>query len=119
MSAYVFSIIPLLFVLQTASFVTDAFARDGALPKLFTKVDKKYQAPVATGETSTPFYPGCSGWFSLTHNDCSSYIVWLAALLALILALPSLGSEVAFAAATSIATIGSSHFYLPVLTLTS
>jgi len=33
-------------------------------------------------------------------------IVWLAAFLSFLLALPSLGSTVAFAAATSIATIG-------------
>jgi amino acid transporter len=57
-----------------------AFSRDGALPKFFDKVDKKYQSPIRT--------------------------IWLAATLSFILSLPSLGSSVAFAAATSIATIG-------------
>lgn len=42
--------------------------------------------------------------FGATADDCP--IVWLAAFLAFCLALPSLGSSVAFAAATSIATIG-------------
>lgn len=30
-----------------------AFARDGALPKFFTKVDKKYKSPINTGEHSS------------------------------------------------------------------
>lgn len=55
-------------------------ARDRGIPSFFHKVDKRFKSPVRT--------------------------IWLAATLAFILALPSLGSSVAFAAATSIATIG-------------
>ncbi|KIK64096.1 hypothetical protein GYMLUDRAFT_162060 [Collybiopsis luxurians FD-317 M1] len=59
-----------------------AFARDGGLPgsKFFAHVNSKWQSPIRT--------------------------VWLACTLSFILGLPSLGSDVAFAAATSIATIG-------------
>ncbi|KAF8584528.1 amino acid transporter [Ramaria rubella] len=59
-----------------------AFSRDGALPgsKFFQKVDTRRKTPIRT--------------------------VWLAVTLSFILGLPSLGSTVAFAAATSIATIG-------------
>ncbi|GAA5897682.1 hypothetical protein JCM6882_000067 [Rhodosporidiobolus microsporus] len=57
-----------------------AFSRDGALPCFFDHVEKRTATPVRT--------------------------VWLAVLLAFILALPSLGSSVAFTAVTSIATIG-------------
>jgi len=59
-----------------------AFARDGGIPghKFFHKVDVKRKSPIRT--------------------------VWLACTLSFILGLPSLGSSVAFAAATSIATIG-------------
>ncbi|KAK7682057.1 hypothetical protein QCA50_015021 [Cerrena zonata] len=59
-----------------------AFARDGGIPghSFFHKVDAKRQSPVRA--------------------------VWLACTLSFILALPSLGSAVAFSAATSIATIG-------------
>ncbi|KAI0073328.1 APC amino acid permease [Panus rudis PR-1116 ss-1] len=59
-----------------------AFARDGGIPghTFFHKVDKKRKSPVRT--------------------------VWLACTLSFVLALPSLGSAVAFSAATSIATIG-------------
>ncbi|KAI0804767.1 APC amino acid permease [Irpex lacteus] len=59
-----------------------AFARDGGIPgnKFFHKVDAKRKSPVRT--------------------------VWLACLLSFCLGLPSLGSSVAFSAATSIATIG-------------
>lgn len=49
-------------------------------PQFFHKVDDKFRSPIRT--------------------------VWLAAFLSFLLALPSLGSTVAFAAATSIATIG-------------
>jgi len=49
-------------------------------PHFFHKVDDRFRSPIRT--------------------------VWLAAFLAFCLALPSLGSSVAFAAATSIATIG-------------
>jgi len=59
-----------------------AFARDGGFPghKFFHKVDIKRKSPIRT--------------------------VWLACTLSFILGLPSLGSSVAFAAATSIATMG-------------
>ncbi|EJD39552.1 APC amino acid permease [Auricularia subglabra TFB-10046 SS5] len=59
-----------------------AFSRDGALPgsKFFHRVDEKYRSPIRT--------------------------VWLACTLSFLLALPSLGNSSAFAAATSIATIG-------------
>ncbi|EIW74256.1 APC amino acid permease [Coniophora puteana RWD-64-598 SS2] len=59
-----------------------AFARDGGIPghTFFRKVDSKRGSPVRT--------------------------VWLACTLSFILGLPSLGSSVAFSAATSIATIG-------------
>lgn len=59
-----------------------AFARDGGIPghKFFNNVSHKWKSPIRT--------------------------VWLACTLSFILGLPSLGSEVAFAAATSIATIG-------------
>ena len=55
-------------------------ARDHGIPPFFHHVDKQFRSPIRT--------------------------IWLAATLAFILALPSLGSTVAFAAATSIATIG-------------
>ncbi|KAF8907053.1 APC amino acid permease [Gymnopilus junonius] len=59
-----------------------AFARDGGIPghNFFAKVDQRWKSPIRT--------------------------VWLACTLSFILGLPSLGSSVAFAAATSIATIG-------------
>jgi len=59
-----------------------AFARDGGIPghTFFNKVSKQWRSPIRT--------------------------VWLACTLSFILGLPSLGSSVAFAAATSIATIG-------------
>ncbi|KAG1765043.1 amino acid/polyamine transporter I [Suillus placidus] len=59
-----------------------AFARDGGIPghTFFRKVDSKRGTPVRT--------------------------VWLACALSFLLGLPSLGSAVAFSAATSIATIG-------------
>jgi len=59
-----------------------AFARDGGIPghRFFNKVDERWRSPVRT--------------------------VWLACTLSFILGLPSLGSSVAFSAATSIATIG-------------
>ena len=76
-----------------------AFARDGGIPghKFFHKVDPKTQSPVRTGALHACWIlPLCS----------RHYLVWLACTLSFILALPSLGSSVAFAAATSIATIG-------------
>ncbi|KAH9995321.1 APC amino acid permease [Russula vinacea] len=59
-----------------------AFSRDGAIPgsKFLHKVDHRWHSPIRT--------------------------VWLACTLSFILGLPSLGSSVAFSAATSIATIG-------------
>ncbi|KAF5376428.1 hypothetical protein D9615_008639 [Tricholomella constricta] len=59
-----------------------AFARDGGVPghKFFNKVSATWKSPIRA--------------------------VWLACTLSFILGLPSLGSSVAFAAATSIATIG-------------
>ncbi|KAJ7457939.1 APC amino acid permease [Mycena galericulata] len=59
-----------------------AFSRDGALPgsKFFNYVNVKWKSPIRT--------------------------VWLACFLSFCLGLPSLGSSVAFSAATSIATIG-------------
>lgn len=69
-----------LFSMTSNSRMMFAFSRDGALPKFFDHVDKRFHSPIRT--------------------------IWLAATLAFILALPSLGSAVAFSAATSIATIG-------------
>ncbi|KAE9394592.1 APC amino acid permease [Gymnopus androsaceus JB14] len=59
-----------------------AFARDGGFPgsKFFAYVNSKWRSPIRT--------------------------VWLACTLSFCLGLPSLGSSVAFSAATSIATIG-------------
>ncbi|KAH9475281.1 Amino-acid permease BAT1 [Psilocybe cubensis] len=59
-----------------------AFARDGGIPghQFFAKVNPQWKSPIRT--------------------------VWLACTLSFILGLPSLGSLVAFSAATSIATIG-------------
>ncbi|KAF2479249.1 amino acid/polyamine transporter I [Neohortaea acidophila] len=79
-----------LFSLTSNSRMMFAFARDRGLPKYFHKVDERHKSPIRT--------------------------IWLAAALAFILALPSLGSSVAFAAATSIATIGLYISYtLPIL----
>lgn len=69
-----------LFSMTSNSRMMFAFSRDGALPKFFDSVDKKHHTPIRT--------------------------IWLAATLSFILSLPSLGSAVAFSAATSIATIG-------------
>ncbi|KAI0773134.1 amino acid transporter [Trametes elegans] len=70
------------FSLTSNSRMMYAFARDGGIPghKFFHKVSKASQSPIRT--------------------------VWLACTLSFILALPSLGSSVAFSAVTSIATIG-------------
>lgn len=69
-----------LFSLTSNSRMMFAFSRDRGIPKFFHHVDARFHSPVRT--------------------------VWLAAFLAFCLALPSLGSSVAFSAATSIATIG-------------
>lgn len=67
-----------------------AFARDGGIPSFFHKVDARFRSPMRA--------------------------VWLAALLSFALALPALGSSVAFSAATSISTIGLYISYgLPIL----
>lgn len=67
-----------------------AFSRDGGIPRFFHKVDGRFRSPIRA--------------------------IWLAATLSFILALPSLGSTVAFSAATSIATIGLYISYgLPIL----
>jgi len=79
-----------LFSLTSNSRMMFAFSRDKGLPAFFHHVDDRFQAPVRT--------------------------IWLAAFLAFCLALPSLGSSVAFSAATSIATIGLYISYgLPIL----
>jgi len=79
-----------LFSLTSNSRMMFAFSRDKGLPAFFHKVDDRFKAPVRT--------------------------IWLAAFLAFCLALPSLGSSVAFSAATSIATIGLYVSYgLPIL----
>ncbi|KAJ2895329.1 APC amino acid permease [Zalerion maritima] len=79
-----------LFSMTSNSRMMFAFARDGGIHPFFHKVDKRFRSPIRT--------------------------VWLAATLSFILALPSLGSDVAFAAATSIATIGLYISYgLPIL----
>jgi amino acid transporter len=69
-----------LFSMTSNSRMMFAFARDGGIPSFFHQVDGRFRSPIRA--------------------------VWLAATLAFILSLPSLGSSVAFSAATSIATIG-------------
>ncbi|KAK5119319.1 hypothetical protein LTR85_007675 [Meristemomyces frigidus] len=69
-----------LFSLTSNSRMMFAFARDRGIPHWFAHVDDRFKSPWRT--------------------------IWLAATLAFILGLPSLGSSVAFSAATSIATIG-------------
>lgn len=70
-----------LFSVTSNSRMMYAFARDGGLPSnIFGVVDSRFDCPINT--------------------------VWLSVVLAFLLALPSLGSSVAFTAATSIATIG-------------
>lgn len=71
---------PLYKIFLTLLYQMFAFSRDGALPSFFHQVDKRFRSPIRT--------------------------VWLAATLSFLLAIPSLGSSVAFTAATSIATIG-------------
>lgn len=69
-----------LFSMTSNSRMMFGFSRDGGLPKFFNHVDHRFHSPIRT--------------------------IWLAAFLAFLLAIPSLGSTVAFSAATSIATIG-------------
>ncbi|KAK3369828.1 amino acid/polyamine transporter I [Podospora didyma] len=79
-----------LFSMTSNSRMMFAFARDSGIPTFFHKVDDKFRSPIRA--------------------------VWLAATLSFILALPSLGSTVAYSAATSIATIGLYISYgLPIL----
>lgn len=79
-----------LFSMTSNSRMMFGFSRDGGLPNFFNKVDARFQSPVRT--------------------------IWLAASLSFLLAIPSLGSSVAFTAATSIATIGLYISYgLPIL----
>ena len=69
-----------LFSMTSNSRMMFGFARDGGLPHFFTYVDRRHCAPIRT--------------------------ICLAGFLSFLLAIPSLGSSVAFSAATSIATIG-------------
>ena len=69
-----------LFSLTSNSRMMFSFARDGGIPHFFHHVDQRFRSPIRT--------------------------IWLAAFLAFLLAIPSVGSSVAFSAATSIATIG-------------
>ncbi|KAI9794405.1 MAG: hypothetical protein M1816_005474 [Peltula sp. TS41687] len=79
-----------LFSMTSNSRMMFSFARDGGIPRFFAQVDRRFRSPVRA--------------------------VWLACLLSFLLACPSLGSDVAFTAATSIATIGLYISYgLPVL----
>ena len=79
-----------LFSLTSNSRMMFGFARDGGLPRFFVNVDKRFRSPIRT--------------------------IWLGATLSFLLAIPSLGSTVAFTAATSIATIGLYISYaLPIL----
>ncbi|RMZ92205.1 hypothetical protein DV736_g517, partial [Chaetothyriales sp. CBS 134916] len=79
-----------LFSLTSNSRMMYSFARDGGIPAFFHHVDMRWHSPIRT--------------------------IWLAALLAFCLAVPSVGSAVAFTAATSIATIGLYISYgLPIL----
>jgi amino acid transporter len=79
-----------LFSLTSNSRMMFSFARDGGIPHFFHKVDARFRAPIRA--------------------------IWLAAFLAFLLAVPSVGSAVAFSAATSIATIGLYLSYgLPIL----
>ena len=107
-----------LFSMTSNSRMMFAFSRDGALPRFFHKVDARFQSPIRTGKH--PFFdvhegrPSCN--VAPKTDDCIKTIVWLAATLSFLLAIPSLGSSVAFAAATSIATIGLYISYgLPIL----
>lgn len=69
-----------LFDMTSTSRMMFAISRDGVIPSFFRKVDSKSSSPTRT--------------------------IWLSAFLSFCFALPSLGSSVAFQAATSIATIG-------------
>ena len=98
-----------LFSMTSNSRMMFAFSRDGALPKFFHQVDHRFRSPIRTGKTSSfrftlPILHALQ--LSLYITKHPTLTVWLAAFLSFCLALPSLGSSVAFTAATSIATIG-------------
>jgi len=79
-----------LFSMTSNSRMMFSFARDGGIPHFFHQVDKRFRSPIRA--------------------------IWLACTLSFLLAVPSVGSTVAFAAATSIATIGLYISYgLPIL----
>jgi len=83
-----------------------AFARDGGIPghKFFNYVSPTWKSPIRTGSIAFSYLLHC---VLLTTLAFVVWLpVWLACTLSFILGLPSLGSSVAFAAATSIATIG-------------
>ena len=83
-----------------------AFSRDGAIPgsKFLHKVDKRWRSPIRTGSLRPFLFASYDG--PNRETDDPRLSVWLACALSFILGLPSLGSSVAFSAATSIATIG-------------
>ena len=86
-----------------------AFARDGGIPKFFDHVNPRLQVPVRTSE-----FELAAAEFGFT--DTLPLLVCLMAFLSFCLGLPSLGSTVAFSAATSIATVGLYISYgLPIL----
>ena len=82
-----------LFSMTSNSRMIFAFARDNAIPHWFAHVDHRFKSPIRT--------------------------VWLAAICSFCLALPSLGSTVAFAAVTSIATIGLYISYIIPIAITA
>ena len=83
-----------------------AFSRDGAIPgsKFLHRVDRRWRSPIRTGSSSHRYFARRIG--NAEDILFSFVLVWLACTLSFILGLPSLGSSVAFSAATSIATIG-------------
>ena len=85
----------------------DSYARDRALPGFFDDVSKRWECPIRTSGSH----------LKLTYRpliaDALAGAVWLGVFLSFCLALPSLGSLVAFSAATSIATIGPSRCVFP------
>ena len=92
-----------LFSMTSNSRMMFAFSRDGALPRFFHQVDARFQSPIRTGRLE---FERFSNLGREERKLTIGATVWLAAFLSFLLALPSLGSTVAFSAATSIATIG-------------
>jgi hypothetical protein len=83
-----------------------AFSRDGAIPgsKFLHKVDRRWRSPIRTGSS---FHRDLLSRIGCAEDFLFAFVlVWLACTLSFILGLPSLGSSVAFSAATSIATTG-------------